>query len=233
VESERLYKALFDCVSHELKTPLAVMTTAASELNFLLIASPLKGGKTFLDEIETAVRRLRRVVDNLLDMTRLETGRLRLEAIWCDMDELIDVAQEQVADVIRAHRIKIAINPELPSFKLDFALMQHTLSNLLSNAAQYSPPETEIGVTAWREENHLVVRVSDRGPGFSKDMLSHAFDKFYRGPNARPGGTGLGLSIVRGFVQSMGGQVDVVNDPGGGAAFTLRVPVEFAAEAIP
>ncbi|MFA6172908.1 MAG: sensor histidine kinase KdpD [Kiritimatiellales bacterium] len=232
VESERLYKALFDCVSHELKTPLAVMTTAASELNLLLTASPLKGGITFLDEIETAVRRLRRVVDNLLDMTRLETGRLRLEAVWCDMDELMDAAQEQVADVIRDHRVKIVIKPELPSFKLDFGLMQHTLSNLLSNAAQYSPPETEIGVTAWRDEDHLVVRVSDRGSGFSTEMLSHAFDKFYRGSNARPGGTGLGLSIVRGFVQSMGGQVEVVNDPGGGAVFTLRVPVEFAAEVV-
>ena len=163
-ESERLYKSLFDCVSHELKTPLAVMTTAASELNLLLASSPLKGGLTFLDEIETAVRRLRRVVDNLLDMTRLETGRLPLEAIWCDMDELMDAAQEQVADIIRDHRIEIVIKPELPSFKLDFALMQHTLSNLLSNAAQYSPPGTEIRVTAWREENQLVVRVSDRGP---------------------------------------------------------------------
>ena len=231
-ESERLYKSLFDCVSHELKTPLAVMTTAAGELNLLLASSPLKGGLTFLGEIETAVRRLRRVVDNLLDMTRLETGRLPLEAIWCDMDELMDAAQEQVADIIRDHRIEIVVKPELPSFKLDFALMQHTLSNLLSNAAQYSPPGTEIRVTAWREENRLVVRVSDQGPGFSEEMLRHAFDKFYRGPNAKPGGTGLGLSIVRGFVQSMGGQVEVVNDPGGGAVFTLRVPVEFAAEAV-
>jgi len=232
VESERLYKSLFDCVSHELKTPLAVMTTAAGELNVLLASSPLKGGQTFLDEIETAVRRLRRVVDNLLDMTRLETGRLHLESIWCDMDDLMNAALEQIADVVRDHRIKIVVRPELSSFKLDFALMQHTLSNLLSNAAQYSPPGTEIRVTARREENQLVVRVSDQGPGFAEEMMHHAFDKFYRGPNAKPGGTGLGLSIVRGFVQAMGGQVEVANDPAGGAVFTLRVPVEFAAEAV-
>lgn len=230
--SERLYKSLFDCVSHELKTPLAVMTTAVGELHVLLASSALKGGLTFLDEIETAVRRQRRVVDNLLDMTRLETGRLTLEAVWCDMEELMDAAQEQVADIVRNHRIEIALNPELPSFKLDFALMQHSLANLLSNAAQYSPPGSAIRVAAWREENSLAVRVSDQGPGFSEDMLRHAFDKFYRGPNAKPGGTGLGLSIVKGFVQSMGGQVEVINDPAGGATFTLRVPVIFSAAVV-
>lgn len=231
-ESERLYKALFDCVSHELRTPLAVMTTAAGELRLLLNSSPLKGAVTFLDEVETAVRRLRRVVDNLLDMTRLETGRLRLETVWCDMDELMDAAQEEVADILREHRVRLGAAPDFPSFKLDFTLMQHVLSNLLSNAAQYSPPGTEIGVDARRDGSELVVRVADQGPGFSEDMMRHAFDKFYRGPNAKTGGTGLGLSIVRGFVQAMGGQVQVVNDPGGGAAFTLRVPVEFASEAL-
>jgi two-component system sensor histidine kinase KdpD len=232
VESERLYKSLFDCVSHELKTPLAAMTTASSGLRQMLVKSPQSGGMMFLGEIESAARRLRRVVDNLLDMTRLETGRLRLETIWCDMDELMNAAQEQVADVVRDHRIVMAVKPDVPSFKLDFGLMQQTLANLLSNAAQYSPPGTEIRVSAWREENQLVVRVADHGHGFSDEMMQHAFDKFYRGPNSKPGGTGLGLSIVKGFVNSMGGKVEVVNDPNGGAVFTLRVPVEFASEAI-
>ena len=224
-ESERLYKTLFDCVSHELKTPLAVMTSAAGELNLLLTSSPLKGGKSFLDEIETAVRRLRRIVDNLLDMTRLESGRLRLETVWCDVEELIDAAREQVGDLLSNHRLTLTVAPKLPSLKLDFALMQHSLANLLSNAAQYSPPGSEIRVSAHRDENQLIIRISDFGPGFSGDLLSHAFDKFYRGPNAKPGGTGLGLSIVKGFVQAMGGHVEAANNPDGGATFTLRIPV--------
>ena len=229
-ESERLYKTLFDCVSHELKTPLAVIGAAATNLRTAAEKQPVGDAVAApLDEIESAARRLRRVVDNLLDMTRLESGRLQLCPAWCDIDEIIQSAYIQMADLLANHRLRVVVPPDMPPVKLDFVFMEHVLSNLLSNAAQYSPHGTEITVTAQLDASLLILRVADEGTGLAPEIAERIFEKFYRGPKAKAGGTGLGLSIVRGLMHALGGEVTAENNPGRGATFTLRIPVTVGA----
>ena len=226
-ESEKLYKTIFDCVSHELKTPLAVIQAATAELGQIFDRIKEAGnGRNVLDEIETASRRLSGIVDNLLSMTRIESERYRLEPAWCDVDEIIDSARQQVGDLLEKHRISVMIPEDMPSIKVDPGFVEQALINLLSNAALYSPPETEIKVSAHMDGPHLILRVMDEGPGLSPEMASRAFEKFYRGPNAPPGGIGLGLSIVRGLIHALGGEVAAENNPERGATFTMRIPVE-------
>lgn len=226
-ESEKLYKTVFDCISHELKTPLAVIRAAISELGRVLDrAGEAEGGHVLLGEIETASRRLSGIVENLLRMTRIESERYSLEPAWCDADEIIDTARQQVGDLLERHRISVIVPPDIPSIRVDPGFVEQALTNLLSNAALYSPPGTEIKVSAHIDGSHLVIRVIDEGPGLSPELASRAFEKFYRGPNASPGGIGLGLSIVRGLVHALGGEVRAENNPGPGATFTMRIPVE-------
>ena len=122
----------------------------------------------------------------------------------------------------------VVVPPEMPSVKLDFVFMEHVLANLLSNAAQYSPAGSEITVAAQLDGSNLILKVVDEGRGIAPEAGNRIFEKFYRGPNARPGGTGLGLSIIRGLMHALGGEVTNENNPGRGTTFTLRIPVETA-----
>lgn len=226
-ESEKLYKTIFDCVSHELKTPLAVIRAATAELGRVFDRGAGDGeARGVVAEIETASRRLGGIVDSLLSMTRIESERYRLEPEWCDADEIIDSARRQVGDLLGGHRISVVVPGDMPSIRVDPGFVEQALINLLSNAALYSPPGTEIKIAARMDGPDLIIRVMDEGPGLSPEMASRAFEKFYRGPNAPPGGIGLGLSIVRGLIRALGGDVAAENNPERGATFTMRIPVE-------
>jgi two-component system sensor histidine kinase KdpD len=225
-ESERLHRTLLDSVSHELKTPLAVIEAATDGLDNQLDATRVPLARTFLDEIKQASRRLGRVVGNLLDMTRIETGRLPLNLEWCEPAELLHAAAEQVQNEIPAGRIRLSAPASLPLVRLDPGLMEQALCNLLSNAAAYSPPDAPIRLSAQMDGATLVLQVADRGIGLAPGEEKRVFEKFYRGPQARPGGTGLGLSIVQGFVVVHKGEISAANNADGGATFTLRIPVE-------
>lgn len=227
-ESEKLYKTLFDCVSHEIKTPLAVIQAAGSELGLVFdMVEEAKGAKSFLKEIETASRRLGRIVDNLLSMTRIEAGRYTLAPVWCDVDEMISSAQQQVGDLLARHRVRVLIPGDFPSVKVEAGFVEQSLANLTANAALYSEPGSEITISAQVDDACLVLKVADQGPGLPPGSETRIFEKFYRGPQAPSGGVGLGLSIVRGLMTALGGTVSAVNNPGGGATFTLRIPVEM------
>jgi two-component system sensor histidine kinase KdpD len=226
-ESEKLYKTLFDCVSHELKTPLAVIQASADNARQVLaLAKDRQDVPAFLHEIETASGRLSRIVDNLLNMTRIETGRYTLAPVWTDPDEIIASACQQVGDLLGKHRLRVIGAVDMPSVKTDSTFVEQALANLLANAAGYSPEDSQITVSARLDGNHLFLRVMDEGPGLLPEVAGHVFEKFFRGPNAPPGGVGLGLSIVRGLMQAMGGEVTTENNPNRGATFILRIPVE-------
>ena len=227
-ESERLHRTLLDSVSHELKTPLAVIEAATEGLDVQLDEKQVPLGKTFLDEIKQANKRLSRVVSNLLDMTRIETGRLPLNLEWCEPAELLNSAMEQVSNEISAQRIRIDVPADLPLVRLDVGLIEQSLCNLLNNAAAYSPAGAPIELSAHLEDKALVLSVADHGVGLGPGEEKKVFEKFYRGPHARPGGAGLGLSIVQGFVKAHNGTISAKNNTGGGAKFTLRLPVETA-----
>jgi two-component system sensor histidine kinase KdpD len=225
-ESERLHRTLLDSVSHELKTPLAVIRAATDGLDTQLADGSPPLARTFLDEIQSANRRLDRIVTNLLDMTRIESGRMPLNVEWGEAHELLESAANQVANEISRERIKITVADGLPLVRLDFGLMEQALCNLLVNAAEHSPASAPIEMAALLDDGALVLRVSDHGTGLTPGEEKKVFEKFYRGPGARPGGTGLGLSIVQGIARAHRGEAMAANNPAGGATFTIRVPVE-------
>jgi len=237
-ESEKLYKTLFNSVSHELKTPLSVIAAAAGSLDATLDKAGLP--RASVADIENATRRLRRIVDNLLDMSRVESGRLKPELVWCDVDELIETARAQSADTLAGRRLKTDVPDAMPAVETDAGFVAHALANLLANAAHYSPPDGEIMVRARLDDGRLVLQVEDQGPGLSPEVLSHVFEKFYRGPEAGPdganraasegrtAGVGLGLAITQGLMQALGGEARAANLSEGGAVFSLIVPVKTA-----
>jgi two-component system sensor histidine kinase KdpD len=221
-ESEKLYQALLDSVSHELRTPLAVIAAVFENIgraDATLRTSLVVEGRTALD-------RLNRLVKNLLDQTRLESGALRPHEVWCSAHELVEAARASTQEALAGHPLEIAIPDDLPPLFADFPLTEEALANLLLNAAVHTPAGTPIFLTAGTERGgqRIFFTVADRGPGFPPAMRERLFKKFVRGDAARAGGLGLGLSIVRGFIVAQGGDVVVGENPGGGAVITIYLP---------
>ena len=224
-ESERLSRTLLDSISHEMRTPIAAIASAASGLSDAgLNARPDFTG-ALLGEIKEAGARLNRLVGNLLDIARVESGHVKPNLDWCDVGDLINVTVKGIARELANHKLDIVISPDLPLVRMDFVLMEQALTNLLLNAAFHTPPGTPIEISANPADGELALTVTDKGPGVSADSLPRIFEKFYRAPGAKTGGSGLGLSIVKGFVEAQNGRVEAVNRPGGGAAFTLFLPL--------
>lgn len=226
-ESEKLHRALLDAVSHELKTPLAVLHGAAEGLK----QADAEMRNQLTDEIITATRRLHRLVNNLLDQTRLESGALKPKLDWCDAHDLVNAARDGIAESLGGHALEISVPADMPLFRADFALMEQVIANLLLNAALHTPPGTPIflatGIDGARAR--VFITVADHGPGLPATMQDRLFQKFQRGDAARAGGLGLGLSIIRGFMTAQGGGVVAGENPGGGAVFTVYLP--YAAHA--
>jgi two-component system sensor histidine kinase KdpD len=222
-QSERLGKTLLNSVSHELRTPLAAIRSVTSELPN---AGPLTPAQqTLTDELKQAAIRLNRVVRNLLDLSRLEAGHLRPNLDWHDLRDVLNAAVHSLGNALSERHVQIEIAQGMPFVKLDAALTEQILSNLLNNAAVYTPPGTPIEIHARVEAAELVLQVADRGPGLPLGNPARLFDRFQRGADAAPGGTGIGLSLVRGFAEAQGGTVVAANRPGGGALFTVRLPL--------
>ena len=221
-ESEKLHRALLDGVSHELKTPLAVLSAAVENLD----GADASTQASLAHEIRTATRRLNRLVNNLLDQTRLESGALRPKLDWCDGHDLVNAAVDGISEALAGHPVDIDIPKDLPLFRADSALMEQVIANLLLNAALHTPPDTPIFLAAGLEtqKSRIVFTVADRGPGLPPAMRERLFQKFQRGDAAKAGGLGLGLSIIRGFVTAQGGDVVAGENPGGGAVMSVYLP---------
>ncbi len=223
-ESERLYKTLLNSVSHELRTPIAAITGASSTLR-VLADEQVEARSALASEIQLAAERLNRLVENLLDMSRLESGMLRLRLEWCDIADLIAVTVQRARPLLERQAFAVDVAPGLPLVQMDYVLVEQVLINLLHNAAVYAPPGTQVQLSARQDGAWLALIVADRGPGLPADALERIFDKFYRVPGAAAGGTGLGLSIARGIIEAHGGTLVAENQPEGGARFTLRLPM--------
>ncbi|PTX92283.1 sensor histidine kinase KdpD [Opitutus sp. ER46] len=221
-ESEKLHRVLLDSVSHELRTPLAVITGSLENL----ADAPAELRRALVSEARGAAQRLNRVVRNLLDQTRLESGALRPRFDWCDARDIINAALDSVHDELTGHPVDVEVSAELPPVRADFALMEQSLGNLLLNSARHTPDGTPVHITAGLAEGgqRVFFKVADRGPGLPPALRPHLFHKFPRRDSARAGGLGLGLSLVRGFVVAQGGEVSAGDNPGGGAVFTIYLP---------
>jgi two-component system sensor histidine kinase KdpD len=224
-ESERLSRTLLDSISHEMRTPIAAIASAASGLSDTDLTKRPDFARAFLGEIKEAGARLNRLVGNLLDIARVESGHVKPKVDWCDVGDLINVTVKSVEKELAGHKLEIVIGSEIPLVRMDFVLMEQALANLLLNAAFHTPPGTPIQLSANRADGELALTVADKGPGIPAEALPRIFEKFFRAPGAQTGGTGLGLSIVKGFVEAQNGRVEAENRPGGGAAFTLFLPL--------
>jgi two-component system sensor histidine kinase KdpD len=226
--SERLRKTLLDCVSHELKTPLAAIGAASQEL--LRLAPDAQSQpmlKELAGEIHDGSHRLNRVVNNLLDMNRLESGVVRPNCEWCDVRELLQSAIEIERESIEGREIRLQVAERSPLALVDHTLIEQAVAKLLANAASHTPSRLPIEIDAEYTDDQLFIAVSDRGPGLPLESAERIFEKFYRGDDRKAGGLGLGLSIARGFVEAHGGKLTAENRDGGGARFIISLPVRL------
>lgn len=226
-ESERLHRTLLDCVSHELRTPLAVIT---GNLDHFDAAQDTRVQEALIEESRAAVRRLNRLVSNLLNQTRLESGTLKPRMDWCDPSDILNGALAHVGDLFKERPLHIELPDDLPPVRLDHALTEQSLVNLLMNAALHTPPGAPVSVGARVADGggRLQFFVADQGPGISATDKTRIFEKFARGARAHAGGLGLGLSIAHGFMLAQGGEAFVADRPGGGTVFTLSFNLEKA-----
>jgi two-component system sensor histidine kinase KdpD len=225
-ETERLRSALLSSVSHDLRTPLVSIIGAASTLIDSDAALGAGGRRQMAEAIREEGERLNRFVQNLLDMTRLGYGALRLNLDWVDLREVAGRAARQLGPVLKPHRLEIAVPAGLGPVRADEVLLEQVMTNLLDNAAKHAPPGTPITVAARREGEEVVLDVVDAGPGIPPEDRERVFDMFYRvrAGDGQRAGTGLGLAICRGIVEAHGGRIRVASPAGGGTRVEIRLP---------
>jgi two-component system sensor histidine kinase KdpD len=223
-ESERLYTTLLNSISHELRTPIATIMGASSSLIDPQTRANEAARNELMVDIQDSADRLNRLVENLLDMSRLDSGRLKLKRDWCDVSDVIGVAVKRDEKCLTQRPISIRIAPDLPLVQMDFVLMEQVIVNLLDNICNYTPVGTHVEVRAEVKDEWLSVTISDTGPGLPAEDVERIFEKFYRVPGTATGGTGLGLSICRGLVEAHGGTLTARNKETGGASFLIRLP---------
>ena len=230
-ETEKLQTALLNSISHDLRTPLASVTGALDSLleaeggNRDLIRLDHDARQELLENAKEQSDRLNRLVGNLLEMTRLEAGALKLNRVESDLHDVIGAAVASVKDRIGKRPICIEVPEDLPPIYVDFVLIEQVFINLLDNAAKYSKPSAAIDILARPVEKDIEVTIRDRGIGIPADDLDKVFTKFYRvqRPDASIG-TGLGLSICKGIIEAHGGWICASNHPEGGAQITFTLP---------
>jgi two-component system sensor histidine kinase KdpD len=221
-ESDKLYKTLFNSISHELRIPVATILGSADTLLSAPHAENIQSA--LYHEIFTASLRLNRLIENLLNMSRLESGRISVRLDWYDINDLVNKVTEDLEDELKEFKFSVSIPDNMPLVKIDFGLMEQVLYNLLFNSCEYAPDSTGINLDIYYENCELVIKISDMGPGFPVEALNNVFKKFYRVNGSKTGGLGLGLSIVKGFVEAHKGLITVENRKGGGAKFTIKIP---------
>jgi two-component system sensor histidine kinase KdpD len=221
-ESERLRSTLLSSVSHDLRTPLAAITGAASSL----MEDPPPSASVSRELASTVfeeAERLNRLVGNLLDMTRLESGTLQPKRDWHSLEEVVGSAAARVERYAGERRLDVSVAPDLPLVLLDAVLVEQAIVNLLENAIRHGGREGGVAVSARREGDRVLIEVSDEGPGFPPEAAERIFDKFYRAAGGP--GSGLGLAIVRAIATAHGGEVHAETRQPRGARFVLTLPL--------
>ena len=226
VEAERLRTSLLSSLSHDLRTPLGVITGAATSLLETGDTLPSSERRGLLDSIVEEAQRMNRLIRNLLDMIRVETGSLQVQKEWQPLEDAVGVALIRIDERLREHKVEVHLPADLPLVPLDAVLLEQVFINLLENAAKYTPPGTPIEISASAGAGVVNVSVADRGPGLAPGEEERVFEKFFRSGDAPPGkGVGLGLTIARGIVIAHGGRIWAENRPGGGAVFRFTLPL--------
>ena len=221
----KLYNTLLNSLSHELRTPIATILGTVDTLKEN--NDKLNKDQQFdlLNDIDIASMRLNRQVENILNMSRLESGTLKPKLDWCDMEELLNNVIQK-ANTIGEHHIYFQPSGNLPLFKIDIGFTEQILLNLLHNAIQYTPADTIITIEVAHQSENCIITVTDSGPGIPEEEMPRVFNKFYRLPHTKTGGSGLGLSIAKGFAEAQNGTIMLDNHTGRGARFTIKIPAD-------
>lgn len=220
-----LYNTLLNSLSHELRTPLATLIGAIDTLKESQAKLSIEQQHALFEQIDIASLRLNRQVENLLNMSRFESGVIRLNPDWCDIHDLIHQVIAQQAPTDRA-RIECQADESLPLIRFDRGFIEQVLLNLIHNALQYTPANSPVYMEVKYDKGHCLFRVSDRGKGIPEAHRKLVFDKFYRLPNSPAGGSGLGLSIVKAYVEAHQGHIEIEDNSFGGATFLVKIPAE-------
>lgn len=226
-QMEKLYSALLSSISHDLKTPLVSVTGSLTTL--LDTKSKLDESqkrellKTACEESE----RLNRIVNNILDMTKMEAGVLRLSKKPCDLRDLIGVSLEQLKDKIGSREIRTDIPKDLPEVSVDFPFLLKALFNLIDNTLKYSLNGSPIEIRCYQDQHKVKITIKDYGFGIPREDFSRIFEKFYRTKRSQHiSGTGLGLCISKGIIEAHRGQIFVESELGRWTMFTVELPIE-------
>jgi two-component system sensor histidine kinase KdpD len=223
VQTEQLRNSLLNSVSHDLRTPLATIAGTASGLLETVPPNERDAAQTIVDES----RRLSRLVENLLDMARLDSGSVVLNRQWHVLEEIVGVALHSAQRELKDHDVRVDIGPDFPLLNIDGFLIEQVLVNLLENASRYTPAGSVIEIMAIAKDKRAEIRVADNGPGLPAGSEEKVFDKFFRGASVAPDGrrgVGLGLAICQAIVEAHGGKIAAANRPQGGAEFMISLP---------
>jgi len=222
--TEQLQSALLNSVSHDLRTPLASISGVLTTLEDDTVLSKDER-RSLVQTAREEADRLNRLVGDLLDMSRLEAGALRVHPEPCDVEDLVGSALARLSRRVEGRTVHVDLPAETPLVMADFVLIVHALVNVIDNAVKYSPPEGAIDIAARPSGSMVHIAVADAGAGIPEADLTRIFDKFHRVQRADGvQGTGLGLSISRGIVEAHGGRIWAANRPGGGSIITLSLP---------
>lgn len=223
--SVKLYNTILNSLSHELRTPIAAIIGATDNLQTNTNLSD-ENKNLLVNEIAKASFRLNQQVENLLNISRLESGHIEPKKDWCDVQELVYEIAKRVEESNASRRVNVSINNNLPLCKLDKGMLDQILYNLLNNAAVHTPTNCRIDINVMVHADMLKIIVEDDGPGFTNIPVKDVFKKLSRYGSNTTSGSGLGLSIVKGFTEALNGNIELRNKNTGGAAFTIWIPVQ-------
>lgn len=219
---DELQSALLNSVSHDFRTPLVTITGTLSSLNSELHSMEPTTQQSLIQQARNEAEKLNRLVSNLLNMSRLESGGLVLQIDFVDLQDLIGSTLQRMEGQLD-HPVEITVPETIPLIEGDFVLLEQALMNLLDNAQKYSPEGAAIEVVVRTEDNDVLLEVADRGPGVSEEELTRIYDKFYQVQDKQGvGGSGLGLAIVKGILDAHQAEIKAINRPGGGLMVRLR-----------
>jgi two-component system, OmpR family, sensor histidine kinase KdpD len=225
-ETEQLRNALLSSVSHDLRTPLAVVTGATSALLDERAPTDEAKRRTLIMTAHEEALRLNRLVRNLLDMTRLDAGALKVKKELQPLEEVVGAALYRLDDRLRGRPVGTDVPGDLPLVPFDSVLIEQVLINLIENATKHTAPGTPIAVSVRARDGEVEIEVADHGPGVDKQSAPRVFDKFFRVREGEGGGVGLGLTICRGIVSAHAGRIWVEERRGGGASFRFTLPLD-------
>lgn len=230
-QSEVLKSALLDALAHDFKTPL---TSVKAAVTSLLSQSRPDEDRELMTIINEEADRLNRLVAEVLEMVRIEAGKLHLEKSPHDVSEIVGATLAEMKPVLHGRPVEVRLQNALPAAEADFDFVQQVLKQLLDNALKYSPPESPLTISARAGDGRIVISVADRGNGIDEQEQMRIFDKFFRAREHRfrVPGTGMGLAIAKGIVEAHGGKIWVTSEPGQGSVFSFSLPV-YRGEMVP